>query len=84
MADKLVKKDLSFEEFRHLLAEELQLEESKVDPQASFITDLMVDSIRLVDMMLSLEENGISIPMEAAWDIKTVGDAYRVYRENVA
>jgi acyl carrier protein len=30
--------------------------------------------------MLSLEEMGIEIPLEAAWDVETVGDAYQVYR----
>jgi len=31
-----------------------------------------------------LEENGINIPMEAAWDVQTVGDAYRVYKNSLA
>lgn len=33
-------------------------------------------------MMLRLEEMGIKIPLEAAWDFQTVGDAYRIYKEH--
>lgn len=71
---------LSFEEFKHVLSEQLKIEEGKVTQEASFIEDLMVDSIQLVDLMLSLEEMGIEIPLEAAWDVETVGDAYQVYQ----
>jgi hypothetical protein len=35
-------------------------------------------------MMLRLEEQGVVIPIEAAWEVETVGDAYRVYKEHVA
>jgi acyl carrier protein len=75
---------ITFEEFKHLIADVLQVEETKVVPEASFVSDLLVDSIKLVELMLGLEENGINIPMEAAWDVQTVGDAYRVYQENSA
>ena len=84
MTDKPTKEPISFDEFKHLLAEELQVEESKVIPEASFVTDLLVDSIKLVELMLFLEEMGITIPMEAAWDVQTVGDAYRIYKESAA
>ena len=70
---------IPFEEFRHLVAEQLQVPEETVLPEASFLDDLLADSIQLVNMMLSLEERGVTIPMEAAWDVRTVDDAYRVY-----
>jgi acyl carrier protein len=70
---------LSFPEFRALLAEELMIDEEKIVPEASFIEDLLVDSIRMVEMILRLEEEGFRIPFEAAWQIETVGDAYRHY-----
>ena len=44
--------------------------------------DLRADSIQLVNLMLRMEELGIGIPLEAAWEVETVGDAYRLYREN--
>jgi len=78
------KKPISFEEFRRIVAKELQVDESKVVPDASFVEDLFVDSIKLVELMLRLEEEGINIPLESAWDVETVGDAYRLYAEQVA
>ncbi|MGC8839113.1 MAG: acyl carrier protein [Anaerolineae bacterium] len=74
---------LSFEEFRDLMARELQLNKEDLTEDASFY-DLMVDSIRMVEMLLHLEEQGIAIPLELAWQIETVGDAYRLYQESVA
>jgi len=67
-----------------MLADVLQMDEDKLVSEASFVNDLMVDSIKLVELMLGLEENGINIPMEAAWDVQTVGDAYRVYKNSLA
>ena len=68
---------LTFEGFRKILARELEVDEERIVPEASFFSDLCVDSIRMVDMMLRLEELGISIPLEVAWQIETVGDAYQ-------
>jgi acyl carrier protein len=72
----------SFEDFRKILAEELLVDEEEIMPKTTFI-DLRVDSVRMVDMMLRLEEQGISIPLEAGWQIETVGDAYRFYLEGL-
>jgi acyl carrier protein len=84
MTDKPSSEPITFEEFQHMLAGVLQVDEDQLIPEASFVSDLMVDSIKLVELMLGLEENGINIPMEAAWDVQTVGDAYRVYKESAA
>ncbi len=84
MADKSLKGPITFAEFQHMLADVLEIDEDKVVPEASFVNDLMVDSIKLVELMLGLEENGVTIPMEAAWDVQTVGDAYRVYKESTS
>jgi acyl carrier protein len=75
---------LTFEEFKHIVAERLQVEEGKVIPEAAFMEDLMVDSIQLVDMFLRLEEMGIVIPLEEAWEVRTVGEAYEVYRKHTS
>lgn len=61
----------------------MEIDKEKIVPEASFFDDLRVDSIRMVDMMLRLEEMGISIPLEVAWQIETVGDAYRYCTEHV-
>ena len=70
---------ITFAEFQRMIARELHVDESKVRPEASFVDDLYADSIRLVEMMLRLKEQGIIIPMEDAWNVRTVEDAYKVY-----
>lgn len=83
MSDGAGEGPVSFEEFRHIIAEQLQVEVDKVVREASFMDDLFADSIQLVDLMLRFEETGVAIPLEAAWEIRTVGDAYRLYVESV-
>ncbi len=70
---------ITFDEFRRLIAQELHVDEALVVENASFTDTLYADSIRLVEMMLRLKDQGITIPLEEAWDVVTVGDAYRVY-----
>jgi acyl carrier protein len=72
---------ISFEEFGRIIADQLHLEEERVVPEASFVDDLFADSIQLVDLLLRMEEMGFNIPLEAAWEVETVGDAYRLYRD---
>ncbi len=74
---------ITFEEFRKLVAAELKIEESLVVPEASFVDNLYADSIRLVELLLRMKERGITIPMDEAWNVKTVGDAYRLYCRHV-
>jgi len=74
---------LSFEAFRTMLADMLNVDEAKLTPEASFITDLGVDSLRLVQVLLRLEQMGFKLSLESAWRIQTVGDAYRYYQEQV-
>jgi len=77
--DNPPKNPMPFEDFKRILAEELQIEESRIVPEATFLGDLLIDSIKLVELMLRLEEMGLTIPLEAAWDVETVGDAYKLY-----
>ena len=73
---------MSFEEFKKMLAEVLLTGEDRLTPEASFINDLCVDSIRWLEMALTIERLGVQIPAEALWDIQTVGDAYQYYLNN--
>lgn len=73
-------RQLSFEAFRNVITDALQVGREAVVRAASFVEDLRADSIQLVEMMLQMEESGIAFPIESAWEIETVGDAYRLYR----
>ena len=68
---------LSFDEFKRILASELRMDEERIVPEASLYKDLSVGSSHVVDTMLRLEEKGIDIPLELAWQIETVEDAYQ-------
>ena len=78
------KKDdrLSFDEFKQIVAESLITNPDKLTPETHFITDLAVDSIRLVELYIRFQELGIEIPPDAVWQIQTVGDAFHYYFEN--
>ena len=68
---------LRFEDFRRFLSETLDVSEEMLQPEASFLTDLAIDSLRMVELVLHLEARlGMTIPVEEAWNIQTVRDAY--------
>lgn len=59
-----------------IIAEQLNVEKSKVVPSASFVDDLGADSLDLVELIMAMEEAfAIEIPDEVAEKITTVGDA---------
>ena len=70
----------SFEEFRSFLSDLLGIAEQVLARDTSFINDLAIDSLKLVELMLQLERQiGQKIPTDAAWEVQTVGDAYELY-----
>jgi acyl carrier protein len=70
---------MTFDEFKAILAEILMVGLDRLTPEASFLNDLSVDSIKWLEMALALEKLGVALNAEAVWDIHTVGDAYRCY-----
>ncbi|NIA25137.1 MAG: acyl carrier protein [Gammaproteobacteria bacterium] len=64
---------------RNLLVSELGLDETKITPEASFETDLEVDSLGVVELLMALEDEfGVTIPDEEAEGIGTVSQAVDV------
>lgn len=67
-----------FEKVKEMLCEQLDVEEDKVTPEASIIEDLGADSLDVVDMVMSLEEEfDVEIPDEDVEGMKTVGDVVK-------
>ncbi|MFH1031981.1 MAG: acyl carrier protein [Chloroflexota bacterium] len=70
-----------FDRVKKVVVEQLGTEEKEVIPTASFIDDLGADSLDLVELIMSLEEEfttpakKIEIPDDDAEKIKTVQDA---------
>ncbi len=70
-----------FERVKPLVVEQLGVEESAVKPGASFVEDLGADSLDLVELVMSLEEEfstptkKIEIPDDDAEKIVTIQNA---------
>ena len=61
---------------KKIIAEQLGVEEAQVVPSASFADNLNADSLDLVELIMSLEEEfGVEISDADAEKILTVGDA---------
>ncbi len=72
-----------FEKVKDILVNQLEVDESKITLNASIIDDLDADSLDLVDMVMSLEEEfDIEISDEHIDIIKTVGDLVKYIEEN--
>ena len=62
-----------------LLVSELGLDEAKITPDAKFETDLEVDSLGVVELLMAIEDEfGVTIPDEEAEGIGTVRQAIDV------
>lgn len=71
------------ERLKRIISEQLGVDESQVTREASFEEDLNADSLDLVELIMSLEEEfDIEISEEDAEKIKTVGDAIDYIREH--
>jgi acyl carrier protein len=70
-----------FERVRKIVVEQLGVDEEQVVPNASFVDDLNADSLDLVELIMSIEEdfskdgNALEISDEDAEKIVTVQDA---------
>ena len=69
--------DELFEKIQKLIAEKLEIDESKITLDSSFRGDLGADSLDTYELVYAIEENlGVSIPDEKANEFETVRDAY--------
>ncbi len=67
-----------------IIANQLGVDEDKVQPSAAFIADLKADSLDLAELMMSLEDEfKVVISEDDAAKIKTVGDAIAYIRDHL-
>ncbi len=72
------------QKLRKIIAEQLSVDEEDVVPDASFIEDLNADSLDLVELIMTLEEEfNIKISDEDAEKIQTVQDALDYLQEHL-
>ena len=72
-----------FEKVRGIICDQLELEEDSVTLESNLLEDLGADSLDLVDLVMSLEDEfGLEVPDEEFDNIKTVGDVVKFIEEN--
>ena len=68
---------------KKIVVEHLGVEPDKVTEDASFIDDLVADSLDIVELVMAFEEEfGVEIPDDAAEKITTVRDAIDYIDQN--
>ena len=68
-----------FEEVAKILAEQLGIAQSKITEDSEIVKDLGADSLDVVELLMTLEDNtGRTIPEEKVADLKTVGDVVKM------
>ncbi len=64
------------EKVKHIIVEQLGVDEDEVKPQATFVDDLGADSLDVVELVMALEEEfGLEISDEDAAKISSVQQA---------
>jgi acyl carrier protein len=77
-----------FERVRKIISEQLGVDEGEIKPETSFVDDLNADSLDLVELIMSLEEEfskagkSIEVSDEDAEKIITVQDAVNYIQEH--
>lgn len=73
------------EKVRKLIAEKLDVDYNDVVPQAALIDDLGADSLALVEMIMTMEEEfDIEVPDDDAEKLVTVENAIAYIKEKTA
>ena len=72
-----------FEKIAAMIADQLGIDASTIQPESRLIEDLKAESLDVVAMVMEMEtEFGIEIPDEDLTKLKTVADAMRYIEEN--
>ena len=75
---------MEFEKLKKIIVEVLNVEESDVKMESTFIDDLGADSLDVFQIIMGLEEEfDIEIPSDEAEKIVTVGDAVEQIKKAV-
>ena len=71
------------EKVKHIIVEQLGVDEDEVKPEASFVDDLGADSLDVVELVMALEEEfGLEISDEDAEKLTTVKQAIEYISSN--
>ena len=72
------------EKVKMILSSQFDVEEDSITPEANIADDLGADSLDVVDMLMSLEDEfDVEIPDEEIERIRTVGELVAYIEENM-
>lgn len=72
-----------FERVRAIMSNQLDVDEDRVTMESDIAEDFDADSLDLVDLVMSLEDEfGIEVPDEQVENFRTVGDVVRYIEDN--
>ena len=75
---------MEFKKLKKIIVEVLNVDESEITMETTFIDDLGADSLDIFQIIMGLEEEfGIEIPPEKAESITTVGEALELIKNAV-
>lgn len=64
---------MTLDKVKELIAQQLNIDASKITPASRIVEDLGADSLDTVEMLMTMEEEfGITIPDEDAMQLKTI------------
>lgn len=70
------------EKVLQIISEQLNMEPEDLEPEMDFVDDLNQDSIELVELIMSLEDEfGIEVDEEKLEQVRTVGDVLDLVEE---
>lgn len=72
-----------FEKLKTIVAEQLEIEESEITMESDLIDDLGADSLAIVDIIMSIEDEfEVEIPDEQFENMRTIADAVKYIEAN--
>ena len=73
-----------FNKIVSILNEQLGINPDEITMQTNIMDDLSIDSLDLVDLLMTLEEEyGVEIPDDKIEDIKTIGDLTQYIEDHI-
>jgi acyl carrier protein len=68
-----------------IVSEAANVEASTIKAETSFVDDLNLDSLDMVEMMMKMEEEfGVEIPEDKTEDLKTINDVTAYLKSNAS
>ena len=72
-----------FDKLKTIIIEEFEIEEELITMSTSLTDELDIDSLDLVDLVMTVEDEfSIELPDEALEGMKTIGDLVKYIEEN--